>query len=487
MKNTLKILYLALIMLSMNACFDDFLEVNPKTDITTDLFFESETGFKDALSGVYVRMKEPGAYGHELTIGALEHMVSNWDVQANTVAYFLSRWDYQQQDAERTMNGIFSGLFRIVAAANAILDRIDDNKEVFQTAGLYELIKGEALAIRAYSHFDVLRLFGSVPADMNAGISLPYASSLSREPVTHLSYTQFRTQLFQDLQAAENLLEMVDPILNHSIEAVSRPGVLDFNPDDTFFGYRNIRMNYYAVKGLQARMHLWFGDTSDALEAASMVLNATNPDGSDKFVLASAADFAAGNYVMTKEHLFGLHDFDLVDRYSRTFGRGLVYRGLDDIFVREQLYGNTGTDIREANMWEIIATNFTPPQRYVIKKYKAMDAGANMSVDYRRIPMLRLSEMYFIAMETAPAPEAQAYWDAFSTARNISITNLPESIPERHAMLVHEYRKEFYAEGQSFYAYKRTNSTKANILWSPAIADVNYVVPLPLTEVIQNN
>jgi hypothetical protein len=99
--------------------------------------------------------------------------------------------------------------------------------------------------------------------------------------------------------------------------------------------------------------------------------------------------------------------------------------------------------------------------------------------------MLRLSEMYFIAIETAPLSEAQTLWAAYRTARNIPVTILPSDPILLQNALLPEYRKEFYAEGQAFYAYKRLNSTTANVLFAPTGSSINYLFPLPKTELVK--
>ncbi len=52
--------------------------------------------------------------------------------------------------------------YKIVADVNSILQKIDQQKALF-TGDNYRLIKGEALALRAFAHFDVLRMFGPMP------------------------------------------------------------------------------------------------------------------------------------------------------------------------------------------------------------------------------------------------------------------------------------------------------------------------------------
>jgi hypothetical protein len=99
--------------------------------------------------------------------------------------------------------------------------------------------------------------------------------------------------------------------------------------------------------------------------------------------------------------------------------------------------------------------------------------------------MLRISEMYLVAAETAPAGEGQQYWDEFRTARNVAPATLPADPVQLQLELVKEYRREFFAEGQAFFAYKRINAPKASFLWAPSAATLDYLVPLPLTEFVQ--
>jgi len=113
-----------------------------------------------------------------------------------------------------------------------------------------------------------------------------------------------------------------------------------------------------------------------------------------------------------------------------------------------------------------------------------------MLVDYRQIPLLRIAEMYLIATEAAPSlTEAQAYWNTFRTARNITISALSSDPVMLKDEVMKEYRKEFYAEGQAFYNYKRLDMPKSKILYASTSASVvlNYVVPLPKSELININ
>lgn len=481
-------LFLSLIFL--NSC-DEYLTVNPKTQMTQDVLFSSEDGFKDALTGVYIKMKTYDTYGLNLSMTTIEQLITNWDVTANTTEQKIGLYNFTDIGVENKFNAIFSQQFNTITNINAILEGLEKNESVFKNQDLYKLIKGECLGLRAYCHFDVLRLWGPVPTLANETSKiLPYVKLVSKDRNEHITYQEYKTNLINDLNESASLLNTVDPILKYSLIDLGRPttnGTTPFNPSDTYFAYRYLRLNYYAVKALEARVNLWFGNKNEAFSAAKVVIEAANPDGSSKFRLGIASDMTAKDYSMINEHVFSLYDFQLSTKFSNYFGNGTLKKGSAETTVKSQLYLSTGTDIREVNLWVLI-TQANQAKTYICQKYNVPVTAGSGFADQNRIPMLRLSELYLIAAETAPTPiEGQSYWDAFKTARNVATSTLPTDPVQAQIELSKEYRREFIAEGQSFYAYKRINAVKANVLWTPtAAATINYVVPLPRTEVLSN-
>lgn len=467
-----------------------WLDVRPKTEMPADVMFTTESGFQDALTGVYINMKSTRAYGESLTYGTVERLTSSWDVTTNTTEQFLGLFRYEEANVQERFESIYGQLYKVIAETNAILDVIDARKNVFRTEGGFEMIKGECLAIRAYCHLDLLRLFGPVPTEVSATPVLPYVKRLSKEPNQHLTVEQFKTELMKDLTDAAALLKDVDPFTKYSQTELSNPGnpsYTAFNPQTTYAAFRFLRMNYYAVKALQARAHLWFQDKNEAYAAAMEVINAQNPNGAQKFRLGVSSDMTAGDLNLSVEHIFGLYDFQMATKFANHFTSGSLKKGSAVTTVNSQLYGNTGTDIREVNLWELI-TLANGSKCYILKKYRG-PVSTGTSTPYPiggyQVPMLRASEMYLIAIETAPTAEAQQLWDAFRTSRNIPVVTLPGDYTALQRELIKEYRKELFAEGQAFFAYKRINAPKSNFLWAPSAATVNYIVPLPLTEFVK--
>jgi hypothetical protein len=458
--------------------------------MTRDILFSTESGFKDALTGVYIQLKSGNGYGDALTMSTIEHLITSWDVTSATTQQRLNQFLYTDAGVENSMAMIFSQQYSVIASINAILDQIDNKKDVFVTEKLYELIKGEALALRALCHLDLLRLFGPVPTVTNADPILPYVKTLSREALPHINFAAFRTELLKDLNDAEQLLKIADPVQNYSIYDLRRPGPTNpYNPSDTYFAFRHIRMNYYAVKALKARTYLWFGDNENAFANAKEVIDAKDTNGSTKFPLGTSADMTAGFLNLPGEHIFAVHEFSLAKKYNDMFANGTLKKGSAETTIKSQLYGNTGTDIRETYLWELI-TQPNQLKTYIIKKYNVVGSPTSMLTDYRQVPLLRIAEMYLIAVEAAPSlAESQAYWSEFRTARNVSVSALPADQIMLKDEVMKEYRKEFYAEGQAFYNYKRLNMPKNKILYASTSATVvlNYIVPLPKTELINTN
>ncbi|MFA5849855.1 MAG: RagB/SusD family nutrient uptake outer membrane protein [Bacteroidales bacterium] len=471
------IIYGLIIVIALGSC-SDWLTVYPKTEMPTQSQFSSEQGFKDALSGVYTLIKNPTLYGGGLTFSNIEYMAALWDVNTSTAEQALSLHKYSDEKATLVIDAIYAKQYNAIVNLNAILENIDLNKTVFKTEGMYEIVKGEALALRAFIHFDLLRMFGPLPSlPDGAGGKLPYVKRVSKEINIPITYTEYKTAVLKDLTDAENLLKTVDPLVNATVAANKSSNIVS-----DYFAYRIIRMNFYAVKALQARANIWFGNNTDAYDAAMAVINAQNPDGTKKFTLGSTADFGSKNFVLPSEHVFCLHDYALYTKYTNNFSSGTLKKGSTITNIKTTMFGNTGTDIRELNLWELITLG-NGTSCHIIKKYQVPQTITNINSDYRQIPLIRLSELYMIAIETGTG--VQSLWDEYRSTRGITAKTLPADIVALKKDIMIESRKEFYAEGQMFYLYKRYNSPRADILFSSTSMVVNYVVPLPKSEISQ--
>ena len=429
--------------LLLSSC-DDWLDVSPSEQKKKSEMFSKAEGFRNVLTGAYIRMKSNSLYGQEMVCGTIENLAQHWNYSSNTIGSYLNTYNYRATTVENAMAAIYNNLFKVIADVNGLLGDIDNG---ILGENDYNLIKGEALALRAFCHFDVLRLFGPMPVAPSSDRILPYVKEVINRPNEFLNYEQFTHELFNDIDEAEACLKKVDPILNKSIATLNTPSQLT----DDFYGYRQMRMNYYAVCALKARVALWTGNKSQALEYARIV---------------------------SSEHIFNLKVVDI----SSTLGAGTTYQKTQSQ-LRSQLYESGTTDIRFVNMWDYVYDSYWWTYYNYFVKYVQSDNMPNLAKNV--VPLIRLYEMYLIAMECSSISEANSLYTEMTVARNAPALTIT-SQEQLNELLIKEYNREFYGEGQAFYAYKRMAAEKIYFTNEPGSKDT-YVVPLPIQESVYAN
>lgn len=278
MKHLFKIFVLGLMVL-VSGC-GDWLDIKPQTESKEDDLFAKEQGFKDALIGAYIQMKQNSLYGQNLTYTTLEYLAQHWNYSLVTYEENLSTYVYSDAIVEATFSSVYEQWYKVILSCNNILNNIDGRKDVF-TKKYYELVKGEALAIRAFMHFDVLRLFGPTPAAVVSGERiLPYVTEVSTIPNVHITFDEYIKLLEQDMLEAESLLAVSDPIIGDNTS------LYDAAMDD-FIQSRELRVNYYALKALMARFYLWIDQEDSAFSCAKEVIEAKSALGGDIRPLAN--------------------------------------------------------------------------------------------------------------------------------------------------------------------------------------------------------
>lgn len=489
MKN--KFIYiLALFAIITTVSCSNWLDVKPKTRLDREEIFSNELGFKDALVGCYIKLKARNLYGSKLTITTVEFLAQNWAVDNTTsTEYYLSSFDYKATAVADNFKAIYGDIYNILVQVNDILNYMEKRKHVFENPDTYNNIKGEALALRAFLHFDILRIFGQLPQGGTVKVSLPYLDKVSIVTPSYINYSQFVGNIEADLNAAEQLLKDSDPVLYYHISALNDPAYLDPRLKDDFFGARRFRLNYYAVKAIQARFHLYTGNVAKANSAAMTVINAkAEKDQKPQFIFDAMNSFSQFNYALPNENIFCLNDITLnkyaFDNFKKTVSVANDKQKIIDIYDGEYTTNN-----RFNGFWKDVTAGVY--QYFTIKKYDQLDSDIGTGTEVRQtfdrqlIPIIRLSEMYLIAMETMNYTEAQPLYDIYRRDRNLQSKQFTDN-DYKLQEIIKEYRREFIGEGVMFYTYKRLNST--TMLWrNYPIVENNYIVPLPDTEYNPNN
>ena len=150
----------------LTGCNDDFLTIIPETQLSSTIFFTKEADFQQAVNAAYVPLRtifndrawllgemhsDNTYYGRNPLFGATE--------QQEDIADF----------AIPTANGVTSNThvlnqyrqdYLIIARANQVLAAID---AVDFAAESKNNLKGQAMFLRAFAYFELVRYFGKVP------------------------------------------------------------------------------------------------------------------------------------------------------------------------------------------------------------------------------------------------------------------------------------------------------------------------------------
>lgn len=448
------------------AC-NDWLDVQPRSQVEDTELFETESGYKEALAGVYSSMVSTSTYTKELTYGFIGVLGQEWDFYYSAQYDDAAAYRYNAAYPTTSIRNIWANSYSGIANVNNLLAHIDDNTGLF-AADNHDVIKGEALALRAFLHFDLLRCFGVSYAVNPNQPAIPYSTALSYRVFPQLTVHEVAEKVIQDLLDAEALLQASDPIVTER--------EITESTDNGYLLNRQLHLNYYAVKGLEARVYLWMGEYDKALEAAQTVIQ------SEKFPWASVANLQAGyDRCLASEHLFALNNLtqtaDIADEF---FSDGSQY---SFAVTRDRLldyFDNATQDYRFTFLFK--SGSSTHANNRYLMKYDA-PSGSNTYYMYK-MPLLRVAEMYLIQSEVeyrkGDADAAKATLNRLRIARNLpALDELPN---DYELELIHEYRREFLGEGQLFFLYKRLN--RPTILYSDvdAVAEKVYTFPLPITE-----
>ena len=472
----------SLCLLMLVGC-DSWLDVKPYGEVEEDKMFEAEEGFLQTLSGSYLLLTDPEAYGRELTVGFPEEIVRYWNKRSEFYVF-----DYANAEVVARLDATWLKMYEAIANTNLLLQNLD-GKEVADFEH-YNLIKGEALGLRAYLHLDLLRLYG--PVLKKSGLdqkAIPYHEEFSNQTVKLMTASEVITRVQRDLDSAYVLLAD-DPIKiygrDESKYAEEWDEALAPEVKGLAFSYRGCRMNYYAVCATLARLHLLKGELAKALEYANEVI----VDGKEIFELADWVDMDEGDYMFERELIWSLYDQNTQEHLAsklKSYDYALDGYYNDYVYVDGRSYGSE-EDVRYTYWFEYSKT--TPAFWYLCKYQRSYSSSDQSDVTPWRtmVPMIRLSELYYIAaeanLETNPA-ESYRLLNAVRYSRNLPElpSTMESNADQLRDQILYEYRKEFWGEGKLFYFYKRLFLDIQTREETIAAKEEIYKLPIPRDEI----
>lgn len=488
-----KIYILLLMLLPLVSC-NDWLDITPKGQTEASDLLSDEKGYNSALAGVYYILSDTTLYGRELSYGMSDLLAQYWDISNNIhhSMYQLAQYHYTETYASEKINAVWGKLYQGITQCNKILESLETNRNDIRYAGL---IEGEALALRAFIHMELFAYFGPVIRN-EADLDKPAIAYRTKFDVITLPFEPGRevlTKAKNDLLKALDLFKE-DPILTNGRTQDGNTSLLDHQE---VLNRRGNHMNYFAVLGLLARVELALLKPDEAYKYAERVIREGKNTGI--FILSERSEMAAGSFAdipYTKEMLFSLYDNKLYDNTDYTFmidGKGegnktfVINSNLYTTFVNE-IYGRipdgAGTDNRLRYWFEPASTD---KSYYRITKFKKANLLGGIGYAYEpELPILRLSEIYYIACETQIGKNntlALSYLNDVRQSRNLDPISGTPGNTELQDYLLRDARKEFIGEGRMFLMYKRLFApiyVKAGMIIEP-LAE-RFQLPIPEDE-----
>ena len=464
MKQLLK--YILIMMMSLGTASCSFLDIDTPGIVNKDKMFENEQGFIDAMNGVYASMTQQALYGEQLSFGFIDEIAQLYYNDYENGETTLTRTydlQYLDEDIRTQIDDIWNSAYNVISSVNSVLDNVP-----LHDYPILPRIKGEALAVRAFLHFDLLRLFAP-NFDRPDAKAIPYVTHFTIDLVPMLSVKEVHDLILKDLEESYALLSEATPIAGHE--------------------KTELYVSKYAAAAIAARVCNWAGEHE---KAAAWALKAL--EGPFRLTKESDVKTLFMGFNAKKECIWGLHAPVMYlnvrrkcvpNRLTESFN--MVRDNYKEIF-RSSTFTASNNDYRyQAYFKSTVWTHSV----ILLKKLFDKDYDENQLIPDGRIPcinLIRIPEMYYILAEASYGSDREKaldYLNQVVTARGLLPMELQEiSTPEAFQdEIVNERVKEYWGEGQIFFTYKRFNLDMDGVNGKehPA-SDKVYILPLPENE-----
>ncbi len=378
---------------------EDQINLTPAQSLNTDEALADLDGLETAINGAYNSLQSVGYYGREFYV--LPEIEGNlaYLTLANSNR-FISAYTYTWTVQNGDIADVWNIAYRTILRANNVLDKID---ALEGDATRKDQIKGEALAMRALCHFDLVKFFAKPYATGNpsSDLGVPIATTSTLEELPRNSVKEVYDQVIADFNAAGALLTGTD---------------------------KN-RFSADAVDALLARVYLYQNDYANAESQASKLI-AKYSLGSDFNEMFSSAT--------SGEDIFTLQFLSTETNGSDNHGGIYNPEGYGDIRATQDLI-----DLYEAGDQRNLVYQHTDGEYYT-SKYDEQD-GVQGLVSPK---IVRLGEMYLIRAEaryrtnndagsledinTLRAARGASAWTAIGSFRDIIEERQRELVFEGH-------------------------------------------------------
>ena len=410
-------------LLFFGACFfascDDYLDVTPSDKQTAAQVFASKEGFYTAANGIYDALASDELYGKQMTWEAMDLMAPSYvTTYCSQYMKSLSANNYTDAYAAPILSSIWEKAYEVIMNANLLIDQVDQQQGKL-TATEANCLKGEMLAVRAFLHLDMLRLFGPVPQLGLDKPAIPYNNSSDVFVHDLVTVAEADSLIIRDLDEAEELLKN-DPIIENGPMMSPATGT-----ESVQLRYRQYRMNYYAVIALKARAYNWICDAENAMAQAKRLIDDPKvqqmfPPVDPNKLLANSSN---PDRVFSSEVFMGAYDKDRDQVYSLYFASTApVSQRLQPLstyvtgnfgLFSHLLLGSETSDYRFQSQWEMASGLGATGYSFI--KFKPIDRPDPLDEDSeyyyaKMIPLITMQEMYYIMLESSSSDMDKFSW-----------------------------------------------------------------------------
>jgi hypothetical protein len=431
-------IYTSLLLLTTMGCKKE-LNQNPSNAILEQVAFVTPSDFTNAILGAYDGLKSPdptfvraSPYYYGGQDGG--SMATTPDVLSDNLLICSqgrkSEQDYFNYQMSGTDNwDLFPSVYAQILRDNYILTNINN----LPAGDFKNNIEGEALALRALAHFDLLRTYAKPYTQAVAtDLGVPYVTSIDPKLLPA------RTP---DKQA-------YDLVVADMVKAVSLIAT-DNGP---------YRLNKASAWGLLSRIYLYRGEWQNSVTAADSSITEANNLGHSLGTPGNFSDiWVDADDQSSSEVLFRI-SFQDADNIAIGVGyeQASPTAGVKPEYVPDFAFFNmyTATDIRKTAY--IGQTTFGGINFNYIKKYFGRKVGNANVVDYK---VIRLGEVYITRAEAesnlGDDHDALTDLNTLRAGRYTDYAPLSESGTQLYSDILLQRRLELAFEGSRFYDIKR--------------------------------
>lgn len=447
----IKYAVLALCAAGLVACSDTFMDTAPTDQVGKDDVTSTLDNLYAALNGTHRAMVKQ--YLSSQSSGG----EPTWDIHRDVLgedlvhpstgnSWFLGtlRWvDHRDSKSTLTKFGFFF-YYKLILNANILLENVD--KVTRTDENLYVGIKGEALCFRAFSHFQLVQLYGKryQAGATNTQLGVPYRKTSETSEIARNTVEECYQFINQDLDEAIELMK------NYKAKALT---------------HFSLKVAY----GIKARVMLAQQNYSEAAKYADLAIQEAEREGhklmqTEKEIMSGFASTLTD----TKEAIWAADTQDDQTVYFYSFYAYMSWNFNASAIravprcINSQLYDKIAdTDIRK-QWWdptgkaEVPASNF---KRFPYQNRKFTAKNPDSAVG--DFAFMRISELYLMKAEAlARAGKIQ---DAQQTLTTFALTRDPEYKPTSTTAeqlaeeIMIQRRIELWGEGFRFTDLKRLN------------------------------